>query len=555
MPDFDGSIVINTEIDATGIQRDMKKVERAARGAGDATESIGSGFRTAERDADRAASGIQGGTRKVERAARSAGSEVEDIGSSFRDAERDAGRAARGIEDDLKDLKDSVDDVSNAISLGFGADMLVDLAGGMMDLMESTDELRGDLSMLDQNARAAGVGLGTTREAMQKLNTVSGETDSSIEAVSNLLAAGVPENRLQEAVEGLANAAITFPDTVKIESLADSLQETLATGEATGQFAEVLDRIGYGAENFTNNLAMCTTEAEKQELALNVLTQGPLKGVYDAWAKANPELVEGRDATLELQTATAELGTALAPVITDLTELATNVVNWVAGMGNIDKAIDMITGLATSLMTMDKAMLMAKASTGLAFVAFGLLFSLLMQAAGVWDSMSDAEKVVTILGAVTAAAFAAALAVGAFQSALSLGVAVVAITAGIAAMMMAINSAEKRVNQMNAATQQSLSPSTYGGVSGRSASIPALATGAVIPPNGEFLAVLGDQKKGRNLEAPENLIRQIVREESGGGLSGTLTIRPAPGLTRYLAYELKREDARAGTPLVEGTRR
>lgn len=136
-----------------------------------------------------------------------------------------------------------------------------------------------------------------------------------------------------------------------------------------------------------------------------------------------------------------------------------------------------------------------------------------------------------------------------------LGVAVVAITAGIAAMMMAINSAEKRVNQMNAATQQSLSPSTYGGVSGRSASIPALATGAVIPPNGEFLAVLGDQKKGRNLEAPENLIRQIVREESGGGLSGTLTIRPAPGLTRYLAYELKREDARAGTPLVEGTRR
>ena len=51
MPDFDGSIVINTEIDATGIQRDMKKVERAARGAGDATESIGSGFRTAERDA------------------------------------------------------------------------------------------------------------------------------------------------------------------------------------------------------------------------------------------------------------------------------------------------------------------------------------------------------------------------------------------------------------------------------------------------------------------------------------------------------------------------
>ena len=46
--------------------------------------------------------------------------------------------------------------------------------------------------------------------------------------------------------------------------------------------------------------------------------------------------------------------------------------------------------------------------------------------------------------------------------------------------------------------------------------IPYLAKGAVIPPNAEFAAVLGDQKHGRNLEAPEDLIRKIVREESGG---------------------------------------
>ena len=48
-------------------------------------------------------------------------------------------------------------------------------------------------------------------------------------------------------------------------------------------------------------------------------------------------------------------------------------------------------------------------------------------------------------------------------------------------------------------------------------SVPYLASGAVIPPRSEFLAVLGDQKKGNNLEAPESLLRQIVREESGKG--------------------------------------
>lgn len=47
-------------------------------------------------------------------------------------------------------------------------------------------------------------------------------------------------------------------------------------------------------------------------------------------------------------------------------------------------------------------------------------------------------------------------------------------------------------------------------------SIPRLARGAVIPPNREFMAVLGDQSSGNNLEAPESLIRKIVREESGG---------------------------------------
>ena len=40
--------------------------------------------------------------------------------------------------------------------------------------------------------------------------------------------------------------------------------------------------------------------------------------------------------------------------------------------------------------------------------------------------------------------------------------------------------------------------------------IPMLASGAVIPPRSEFLAVLGDQKNGRNLEAPEGVIREII---------------------------------------------
>lgn len=52
--------------------------------------------------------------------------------------------------------------------------------------------------------------------------------------------------------------------------------------------------------------------------------------------------------------------------------------------------------------------------------------------------------------------------------------------------------------------------------------IPRLAQGAVIPPNREFMAVLGDQTSGNNIEAPENLIRQIVREETQTSASNDL---------------------------------
>ena len=43
--------------------------------------------------------------------------------------------------------------------------------------------------------------------------------------------------------------------------------------------------------------------------------------------------------------------------------------------------------------------------------------------------------------------------------------------------------------------------------------VPHLASGAVLPPNAPFMAMLGDQRNGRNLEAPEGLIRQIMRDE------------------------------------------
>ena len=77
----------------------------------------------------------------------------------------------------------------------------------------------------------------------------------------------------------------------------------------------------------------------------------------------------------------------------------------------------------------------------------------------------------------------------------------------------------------------------------RAVQVPALAQGAVIPANREFLAVLGDQKRGTNIEAPADLIRQIFREESGNS-SGDIVIRftgELAQLARVLTPEITRQ--------------
>lgn len=54
--------------------------------------------------------------------------------------------------------------------------------------------------------------------------------------------------------------------------------------------------------------------------------------------------------------------------------------------------------------------------------------------------------------------------------------------------------------------------STVGSVKLSRIPIPKLAQGAVIPPNNQFLAILGDQTSGKNIEAPASLIKDMVKE-------------------------------------------
>lgn len=85
--------------------------------------------------------------------------------------------------------------------------------------------------------------------------------------------------------------------------------------------------------------------------------------------------------------------------------------------------------------------------------------------------------------------------------------------------------------------------------------LPRLAQGAVIPPNREFMAVLGDQKSGTNIETPLETMIQAFRtalNDMNAG-QGEAVMMVDDEVFGRLAYRLgSRESNRIGTTLVEG---
>lgn len=369
----------------------------------------------------------------------------------------------------------------------------------------ATEELRNSMANLQINAENAGVSLGTAQAAMQNFVVVSGELDSSLEATSNLLQAGFTESNLQKAVENLAGAYLQFPDTLKIESLADSLQETLATGEATGQFGELLDRLGVGAENFNAQLALIPNELDRQNFALETLAQNGLANTYEAWTQSNEAIIENRTATYEFQTAMAQLAETVQPFLTTFVQMATQILEW-----------------------------------------FNSLPPGVQAAIGVFIALVAAIS--PIAGIISAIGLAAGAAGVAFSTWLPIILAVVAALVLLAGIIAVVNGSSS-----NTSAQRSGGFSSSTTRSAEFDSVPHLASGGVVPPNNPFLAVLGDNTREQEIVAPYSTIKQATSDaiaERGGNTTTTIIVKAKDGFTRNLSFALSEESVRKGVSLV-----
>ena len=321
--------------------------------------------------------------------------EIIETEQKLKDMEQQAKRSRQkllDVADGVKKMADSTDKLSSKMDklAGYTAPVSAAVAGlgtAAIASVEATEELRTDLSKLENAARDSGVSAETARQVWKDFAVATDEVDSSVEALANLLKAGIEENKLQEAMEGITGAYLQFPDTLKIESLADSLQETLATGEAVGQFAELIERLGGSTEAFNEALKNAETDSEKVDVALQYMADNGLARTYQSWKDNNEELVAYKDSAMELNEQYAELAETVQPLLTEILdavsealemfnnlspEMQKNIAFWgllVAAISPVLGAIGWIAGGFSGLLTFLSTVFLPGFSTVVGFIS------------------------------------------------------------------------------------------------------------------------------------------------------------------------------------------
>jgi phage-related protein len=231
-----------------------------------------------------------------------------------RRATQEAGRDWAAMGEELKGFGEKMSIVSVAIT------------GGMALAVEGTEEWRNEMAILETNAKITGESIDNVNEVYKTLFSFRDDLGANNEALSAMMNMGFSGKGLQQIAEDIIGASIKFKDTLNPEGLAADMQESLATGQTTGMFDEMLSRLGVNLDDFNAGLAEAKANGTELDYVLQQMASLGLSSVYDEFVKANPELIKSRDATYDMKSAMAELGETLLPIMTKFNEAVATLV-------------------------------------------------------------------------------------------------------------------------------------------------------------------------------------------------------------------------------------
>lgn len=262
-------------------------------------------------EADRTASALKGVDEKP----------VEEVEAAAKDAEdalEDAGKEASNFGDHLK------------------ADFIVEgakgILSGLKDLAEETKEYQKIMASLETSSEAAGYSAQETEQSYKQLYGVLGDEQASATTLANLQAIGMSQKDLADLINGSIGAWARYGDSIPIDSLAESINETIRVGQVTGTFADVINWAGTSEDDFNKKLESANSETEKANIVMQELANQGLIDAGEAWQKNNEEIVANNQANAELQEQMAELGELVQPIITEVISKVSELLSWFNGL-------------------------------------------------------------------------------------------------------------------------------------------------------------------------------------------------------------------------------
>ena len=230
-------------------------------------------------------------------------------------------------------------------------------AGSLLALESVTEEYRIAQGKLNTAFEAAGYSVEAAQEAYQGFYQILGDTDTATEASQLLAKLARNQEDISEWTQIAAGVYGTFGDSLPIEGLIESANETQRVGQVTGVLADALNWVGISEDEFNKKLAECTTTTERNQLIMSTLS-----GTYDQAAEAfyrnNEALVEARNSQMMLDESLAQLGETVSKVknglvsefIPSISQLVTAFTDMVNGVDGADAAFsEAISGIIAKL--------------------------------------------------------------------------------------------------------------------------------------------------------------------------------------------------------------
>lgn len=171
----------------------------------------------------------------------------------------------------------------------------------------ATEEYRVAQGKLNAGFQAAGFSTDVARKSYRNFYAILGDTDTATEA-SQLLA-NMAKNaedvtkwtRIAAGVHG------TFGDSLPIEGLVESANETARTGQVTGVFADALNWVGIMEDDFNAKLEKTTDVSKRNQLIMDTLSTTYDKAA-DSFYANNQQVINARRNHATLDEMLAKVG-------------------------------------------------------------------------------------------------------------------------------------------------------------------------------------------------------------------------------------------------------